>query len=62
MNGEELRNFGHFQKLGPKLHPRTLAEILKIYKLRSLSSFTVKLKKSVKKIKFDCKHDLHMFS
>ena len=61
MNGTELRSFSHF-KFWPKPHTRTLAENLKIYYFRSFSSFTVKLWKSVKMIKFKCKLDLQVFS
>ena len=42
-------------KFWPESHTWTLAEILKIDQFWSLSSFTVKLWKSVKMIKFDLK-------
>ena len=61
MNGTELRSFSHFQIL-TKLHTRTLAENLKIDYFWSFSSFTVKLWKSVKMIKFKCKLDLQVVS
>ena len=61
MNGTELRSFSHFQNL-TKSHTRTLAENLKIDYFWSFSSFTVKLWKSVKMIKFKCKHNLQVFS
>ena len=49
-------------KFLPRSHNQTLEENLKIDWFWSLSSFTVKLWKSVKMIKFDCKHDLHVVS
>ena len=49
-------------KFWPKSHTRTLAENLKIDYFWSFSSFTVKLWKSVKMIKFEYKHDLQVFS
>ena len=49
-------------KFWPELQTRTLAEILKIDECGSLSSFTAKLWRSVKMIKFECKHDLQVFS
>ena len=48
-------------KYWPTLHTQTLAENLKIDSLWSLPSFTVKLWKSDKMIKFECKHDLQVF-
>ena len=61
MNGSELRSFSHFQIL-TKIDTRTLAENLKIDYFWSFSSFTVKLWKSVKMIKFECKLDLQVVS
>ena len=61
MNGTELRSFSHFQIL-TKSHTRTLAENLKIDYFWSFSSFTVKLWKSVRMIKFECKLDLQVVS
>ena len=49
-------------KFWPELHTRTLAEIFKIDKFWQLPSFAEKLSKSVKMIKFECKHDLQVFS
>ena len=49
-------------KFWPESNTRTLAEILKIDQFWSLSSFTVKLWKSVKMIKFKCKDALQVFS
>ena len=61
MNGTELRSFSHFQIL-TKIAYRTLAENLKIDYFWSFSSFTVKLWKSVKMIKFRSKLDLQVVS
>ena len=61
MNGTELRSFSHFQILTKIAYP-TLAENLKIDYFWSFSSFTVKLWKSVKMIKFKCKLDLQVVS
>ena len=49
-------------KFWPKSHTWTLAENLKIDYFWSFSSFTVKLWKSVKIIKFECKLDLEVVS
>ena len=49
-------------KFWPKSHTRTLGENLKIDYFWSFSSFTVKLWKSVKMIKFECKLDLQVVS
>ena len=49
-------------KFWPKSHTRTLAENLKIDYFWSFSSFTVKLWKSVKMIKFECKLDIQVVS
>ena len=54
MNGTQLRSFNHFQILTKIGYPH-LSRNIQIDELRSLSSFTVKLRKSVKMIKFDCK-------
>ena len=59
MNGTELRSFSHFQILAKT---QTLAKNLKIDYFWSFSSFTVKLWKSVKMIKFKCKLDLQVVS
>ena len=48
-------------KFWPRSYTWTLAENLKIDWFWSLSSFTVKLWKSVQMIKFECKHDLQVF-
>ena len=60
INGTELGSFSHYQIL-TKIGSQTLAEVLKIDQFWSLSLFTVKLWKSVKMIKFECKHDLQVF-
>ena len=49
-------------KLWPESVTRTLGEILKIDWFWSLSSFTVKLWKSVKIMKYNCKDDVQVFS
>ena len=49
-------------KFCPESHTRTLAEILKSDYIWSLSSFSVKLSKSVEMNKFEWKHDLQVFS
>ena len=49
-------------KFWPKSHTRILAESLKIDYFWSFSSFTVKLWKSLKMIKFECKLDLQVVS
>ena len=56
MNGTELRSFSH-SKFWPESDTQTLAEILKIGKFWCLTSFPLKLWKSVKIIKFEYKHD-----
>ena len=61
MNGKELRTFSHFQILTKIAYP-DLSRNLQIDKFRSLFSFTVKLRTSVKMIKFKCKDDLQVFS
>ena len=60
MNGTELRSFSHFQILTQIVY-LDLSRNLQIDKFWSLSSFTVKLWKSVKMIKFKCKDDLQCF-
>ena len=57
MNGTELRSFSHFQILTKIAYPD-----LKIDYFWSFSSFTVRLWKSVKMIKFKCKLDLQVVS
>ena len=57
----ELRSFSHFQVLTKIAYP-DLRWNLQVDWFRSLSSFTVKLWKSVKMTKFQCKHDLQVFS
>ena len=59
MNGTELGSFSHFQIL-TWIETQTLVEFLKIDYFWSFSSFTVKLCKSVKMIKFECKLDLQV--
>ena len=54
MNGKELISVSHHQIL-TQIAYWTLGEILKIDQFWSFSSFTVKLLKSVKMIKFECK-------
>ena len=61
MNGTNLRSFGHFQ-IWSKSHTRALLGNFKIDFFRSLTSLTVKMRKSIKMINIDCKHDLHVFS
>ena len=61
MNGTELRSFSHFQIL-TWIAYSDLSRNLQIDKFWSLSSFTVKLWKSVKMIKLNCKDDLQVFS
>ena len=51
-----------FSRFLLRSHTRTLAENLKIDYFWSFSSFTVKLWKSVKMIKFKCKLDLQVVS
>ena len=48
-------------KFWPRSHTQILAENLKIDQFWSLSPFSVKQWKSVKMIKFECKHDLQVF-
>ena len=57
MNGKELRSFSHFQILTKIAYP-DLSRELENWLILSLSSFTVKLWKSVKMIKFEGKLDL----
>ena len=61
MNRTELRSFSHFQILTKNAYPG-LSRNLQIDKFWSLYSFTVKLWKSVKIIKFICKLDLQVLS
>ena len=61
MNGTELRSFSDFQILNKIAYPE-LSKNLQIDQFFSLSSFTVKLRKSVKMIKIKCKDDLQVFS
>ena len=61
MNGKELRSFSHYQILNKIAYP-DLSRNLQIYEFWSLISFTVKLWKAVKMIKFECKPDLQVFS
>ena len=61
MNGTELRSFSQFQILKWILYS-DISRNLQIDLFRSLSSFTVKLRKSVIMINFICKHDLEVFS
>ena len=57
-----IKKFLVIFKFWPKSDTRTLAENLKIDYFWSFSSFTVKLWKSVKMIKFECKLDLQVVS
>ena len=61
MNIKDLRSFSDYQILTYMAHPN-LSRYLEIDEFWSLSSFTVKEWKSVKMIKFECKHDLQVFS
>ena len=61
MNGSELRSFVIF-KFSTKIAKLDLSKNLQIDEFWSLSSFTVKLCKSLKMIKFKCKDDLQVFS
>ena len=61
MNGIELRSFSHFQILTKIAYP-DLSRKLENWLFWSFSSFTVKLWKSVKMIKFECKLDLQVVS
>ena len=61
MNRTELGRFSHFQILTWILNS-DLSRFLKIDYFWSFSSFTVKLWKSVKMIKFECKLDLQVVS
>ena len=61
MNGTELRSFSHFQILTKIAFP-DLSRKLENWLFWSFSSFTVKLWKSVKMIKFKCKLDLQVVS
>ena len=61
MNGTELRSFSHFQIL-TKIAYSDLSRKLENWLFWSFSSFTVKLWKSVKMIKFKCKLDLQVVS
>ena len=61
MNGTELRSFRHFEIL-TKIEYPDLSRNLQIDWFRSLSSFTVKLWKSVKMMKLKCRDDLQVFS
>ena len=58
----KIKKFQSFWNFYQNSHTQALAEILKIDSFWGLSSFTVKLWKSVKMIKFNCKHDFEMFS
>ena len=60
MNGTELKSFSHFHLL-TKIAYLDLCRYLQIDQFWSFSSFTVKLRKSVKMIKFKCKDDLEAF-
>ena len=61
MNGTELRSFSHFQIL-TWIGYSDLSRNLENWLIWCLPSFPVKLWKSVKMIKFECKHDLQVFS
>ena len=61
MNGTELRSFSHFQ-IFTWIGHSDLRRNLENWLIWCLPSFPVKLWKSVKMIKFECKHDLQVFS
>ena len=61
MNVKELRSFSHFQILTKIAYP-DLSRKLENWLFFRFSSFTVKLWKSVKMIKFKCKLDLQVVS
>ena len=61
MEGKELRSFSHFQILTKIAYPDH-SRNLQIDKFWSVSSFTVKLWKSVKMIILKCKDDLQVFN
>ena len=61
MNGTELRSFSHFQ-IFTWIGYSDLSRNLENWLIWCLPSFPVKLWKSVKMIKFEYKHDLHVFS
>ena len=61
MNGTELRSLSHFQIL-TWIAYSDLSRNIQIDKFKSLPTFTVKLWKSVKMMKFKCKDDLQVFS
>ena len=61
LNGTKLRSFGDFQILTEIVYKH----IIKNFENRLIFkfvSFTVKLQKSMKMIKFDCKYVLHLSS
>ena len=61
MNGTELRSFSHFQILTKIAYP-DLSRKVENWLFLEFSSFTVKLWKTVKMIKFKCKLDLQVVS
>ena len=61
MNWTELRSFSHFQILTKMTYP-DFSRKLENWLFLTFSSFTVKLWKSVKMIKFKCKLDIQLFS
>ena len=61
MNWTELRSFSHFQILTKMTYP-DFSRKLENWLFLTFSSFTVKLWKSVKMIKFKCKLDIQVVS
>ena len=61
MNGKESRSFSHYQIL-TQIAYLDLSRKLENWLILEFSSFTVKLCKSVKMIKFECILDLQVFS
>ena len=59
---EKIKKSWSLSNFDPNRIPKPLQKTWKLTKFWSFSSFTVKLWKSVKMIKFECKLDLKMFS
>ena len=62
MNGKELRSFSHYQILTEIPYLDISRKLENESLILEFSSFTVKLRKSVKMIKFESKLDLQVFS
>ena len=62
MNGKELRSFSHYQILTELPYLDISRKLENESLILEFSSFTVKLRKSVKMIKFESKLDLQVFS